>query len=185
MFSAISTASYTVGAWQKQVLCFRFLHGRLGFWKASYWRHVRRKCLCQLSLQNKRTIYLTKTQFQLHNMLRYSGLLRVRNNFFGAGANWRLKYFSESLDRKRRRQIVSINFSFTAKLKTRSFSERFFCKKIFLLLNDRKSQIPNIVCLRWSFRQIYHSSLCLDTSQNIFPSYMPSVRSLPKAAQST
>ena len=41
MFSGVSTASYTVGAWQKQVLCFRFLRG---FWKASYWRHVRRKC---------------------------------------------------------------------------------------------------------------------------------------------
>ena len=41
MFSGVSTASYTVGAWQKQVLCFRFLRG---FWKTSYWRHVRRKC---------------------------------------------------------------------------------------------------------------------------------------------
>ena len=30
MFSAVSTA---VGAWEKQVLCFRFLRG---FWKASY-----------------------------------------------------------------------------------------------------------------------------------------------------
>ena len=40
MFSAISTASCTVGAWQKQVLCLG------GFWKASYcgWRDVKRKC---------------------------------------------------------------------------------------------------------------------------------------------
>ena len=27
MFSAVSTASYVVGEWQKQVPCFRFLRG--------------------------------------------------------------------------------------------------------------------------------------------------------------
>ena len=54
MFSAVSTA---VGAWQKQVLCFRFLRGFLeGFVLTA----------CEVSKLRELAICLTKTPFQTH-----------------------------------------------------------------------------------------------------------------------
>ena len=144
----------------------------------------KKKMLCQLSLQTKRAIYLTKTQFQLHNILRYSVLLRV---FFQAGANWRLKYFSESLDGKCRRQIVSIKFFLHSETKNAKFFRMIFCKKIFLLLNDRKSQIPCVKALKYRVFEMEFSSKTVFVwiLHKTFSSYMPSVRSLPEATQST
>ena len=64
MFSAVSSASYAVGAWQKHVHSFCFL---CGFWKASYRWHARRKSY--VKSPTKRAISLTKTLFQLHIIL--------------------------------------------------------------------------------------------------------------------
>ena len=65
MFSVVWTASCVVG---KQVPCVRFLRG---FWKASYWRHVRKNVMS--ILHTKSAIDLTKTPFQLHDILSYTG----------------------------------------------------------------------------------------------------------------
>ena len=66
MFSAVSTASYVVGAWQKQVPCFRFLRG---FWKASCWRHVRRKCYVKSPNQESYLFGENTISTELHDIL--------------------------------------------------------------------------------------------------------------------
>ena len=56
-------------------------------------------------------------------------------NFFQAGANWRLKYFSESPDGKRRRQIVSIKFFLHSETQKREVFQDDFLHENILLLN--------------------------------------------------
>ena len=53
-------------SWAHGRICFRFLRG---FWKASYWRHVRRKFYVKSPNQESYLSYLTKTPFQVLDIL--------------------------------------------------------------------------------------------------------------------
>ena len=139
MFSVVSTASYVVGEWQKQLPCFRFLRG---FWKASYWRHVRKNVMS--SLHTKSAIDLTKTPFQLHDILSYVGfkITFIRQAPTG---DWnifmvtRLKMWSPNSVKK---------LFLHGKTKKRKVLKTIFSMKIFLLRNDRKNQILCVKALK-------------------------------------
>ena len=71
MFSAVSTAGYIVGAWHKHVLSFRFL---VAFAVEGFVQPGNEAGLCtdgndMSSLQATSAIFLTRTPFQLHDIL--------------------------------------------------------------------------------------------------------------------
>ena len=149
MYSAVSTASYVVGEWQKQVPCFRFLRG---FWKASYWQHVRKNVMS--SLHTKSAIDLTKTPFQLHDILSYteSEITFIRQAPTG---DWnifmvtRWKMWSPNSVKK---------FFLHGKTQKRKVFKTIFCMKIFLLRNDRKNQILCVKALKCHVLEMVFSS---------------------------
>ena len=102
----------------------------------------------------KRAIYLTKAPFQLHDNLRYSG---SEITFFG-----RRQLTTEIFFRVARWKTSSPNsvnkiFLHSETQKLAVFQDNF-CMKIFLLLNDRKSQIPRVKALKYRVFETEFSS---------------------------
>ena len=95
------------------------------------------------SIHTKSAIDLTKTPFQLHNILSYAG----SEITFIRQAQLATEIFSWSPDGKCGRQIVSKIFPSRQNTKTESI-QGDFCMKIFLLRNDRKNQIQCVKALK-------------------------------------
>ena len=114
-----------------------------------------------LSLQTKRAIYLTKTPFQLHDILSYAG---SKINFIRQAPTGDWNIFMVTRWKMWSPNSVK-NFFLHGKTQKRKVFKTIFCMKIFLLRNDRKNQILCLKALKChvvEIRQI-DSSLGLET----------------------
>ena len=120
------------------------------------------------NLHTKSAIDLTKTPFQLHDILSYAGseitfIRQAPNGDWNIFMVTRWKMWSPNSVKK---------FFLHGKTQKPKVFKTIFCVKIFLLRNDRKNQILHVKALKCHvvemvFCQI-DSSLGLETSRNIF-----------------